>query len=108
MGLLKTAAKVAVATSVHGRVQRRQQSRWAAQDQAAAQAATPAPPLRSRLRPHSTRPRATTPMNCSPSSSSSVNSAMPVYSPTTNSRRRRRGSWPAKANGRGPRRLPWS
>ena len=42
MGLLKTAAKVAVASSVHGRVQRRQQSRWAAQDQAAAQAATSA------------------------------------------------------------------
>lgn len=40
MGLLKTAAKVAVASSVHGRVQRRQQSRWAAQDQAAAQPAT--------------------------------------------------------------------
>jgi hypothetical protein len=33
MGLLKTAAKVAVASSVHGRVQRRQQQRWAAQDQ---------------------------------------------------------------------------
>lgn len=32
MGLLKTAAKVAVASSVHGRVQRRQQERWAAQD----------------------------------------------------------------------------
>jgi len=53
MGLLKTAAKVAVASSVHGRVQRRQQNRWAAQDQAAAQAtpvtyapqpAAPAPP----------------------------------------------------------------
>ena len=42
MGLFKTAAKVAVASSVHGRVQRRQQSRWAAQDQAAAQ---PAPPV---------------------------------------------------------------
>ena len=41
MGLFKTAAKVAVASSVHGRVQRRQQSRWAAQDQAAAQAPTP-------------------------------------------------------------------
>ena len=35
MGILKTAAKVAVASSVHGRVQRRQQQRWAAQDQAA-------------------------------------------------------------------------
>jgi len=36
MGLLKTAAKVAVASSVHGRVQRRQQARWATQDQQAA------------------------------------------------------------------------
>jgi Short C-terminal domain len=43
MGLLKTAATVAVASSVHGRVQRRQQARWAAQDQAAG-AAMPAPP----------------------------------------------------------------
>ncbi|UQE76513.1 hypothetical protein MYK68_08085 [Gordonia sp. PP30] len=45
MGLLKTAAKVAVASSVHGRVQRRQQTRWAAQDAAAAGVpATPAAP----------------------------------------------------------------
>lgn len=36
MGLIKTGAKMAVASSVHGRVQRRQQQRWAAQDQAAA------------------------------------------------------------------------
>ena len=43
MGLLKTAATVAVASSVHGRIQRRQQNRWAAQDQAGA-AAMPAPP----------------------------------------------------------------
>jgi putative oligomerization/nucleic acid binding protein len=43
VGLLKTAATVAVASSVHGRVQRRQQNRWAAQDQANA-AATSAPP----------------------------------------------------------------
>ena len=45
MGLLKTAATVAVASSVHGRVQRRQQARWAAQDQQAAgwQAPQPAP-----------------------------------------------------------------
>ncbi len=42
MGLLKTAATVAVASSVHGRIQRRQQNRWAAQDQANA-AAVPAP-----------------------------------------------------------------
>ena len=40
MGLLKAAATVAVASSVHGRVQRRQQNRWAAQDQAS----MPAPP----------------------------------------------------------------
>ena len=43
MGILKTAATVAVASSVHGRVQRRQQARWTAQDQAGA-AAMPAPP----------------------------------------------------------------
>lgn len=42
MGLLKTAGKVAVASSVHGRVQRRQQQRWAAQDATAA--AAPAHP----------------------------------------------------------------
>ncbi|WP_298135098.1 SHOCT domain-containing protein [Micropruina sp.] len=41
MGLFKTAAKVAVASSVHGRVQRRQAERWAAKDQAAAAAAQP-------------------------------------------------------------------
>ena len=50
MGILKTAATVAVASSVHGRVQRRQQQRWAAQDQPAASAAAPpvpqqAPPM---------------------------------------------------------------
>ncbi len=44
MGLLKTAAKVAVASSVHGRIQRRQQQRWAAQDAAAA-APPPPPPV---------------------------------------------------------------
>ena len=43
MGILKTAATVAVASSVHGRIQRRQQQRWAAQDQAAAAAAPPPP-----------------------------------------------------------------
>jgi hypothetical protein len=43
VGLLKTAATAAVASSVHGRVQRRQQNRWAAQDQASA-AGMPAPP----------------------------------------------------------------
>ncbi len=48
MGLLKTAAKVGVASSVHGRVQRRQADRWATQDAAAAPAqqfvAVPAAP----------------------------------------------------------------
>jgi hypothetical protein len=44
MGLLKTAAKVAVASSVHGRVQRRQQQRWAGQDLQAAPAAVPVGP----------------------------------------------------------------
>ena len=44
MGLLKTAATVAVASSVHGRIQRRQQARWAAQDQAATDAPAPPPP----------------------------------------------------------------
>lgn len=44
MGILKTAVKVGVASSVHGRVQRRQQQRWAVQDQAAAMAAAPVPP----------------------------------------------------------------
>jgi hypothetical protein len=44
MGLLKTAAKAAVVSSVHGRVQRRQQQRWAAQDAAAGTAFPPAHP----------------------------------------------------------------
>ena len=44
MGILKTAATVAVASSVHGRVQRRQQNRWAAQDQGQAGQPAPAPP----------------------------------------------------------------
>ena len=39
MGLIKTVGTVAVASTVHGRIQRRQQQRWAAQDLAAAQAA---------------------------------------------------------------------
>lgn len=38
MGLLKTAARASVASSVHGRVQRRQQQRWAQEDQRLAQA----------------------------------------------------------------------
>jgi Short C-terminal domain len=44
VGLLKTAATVAVASSVHGRVQRRQQARWAAQEPAPAGVPPAAPP----------------------------------------------------------------
>jgi putative oligomerization/nucleic acid binding protein len=44
VGLIKTAATVAVASSVHGRIQRRQQARWAAQDQAAGGMPAPPPP----------------------------------------------------------------
>ena len=45
MGLLKTAARTAVASSVHGRVQRRESARWAQQDaHAAVPAAAAAPP----------------------------------------------------------------
>jgi putative oligomerization/nucleic acid binding protein len=44
VGILKTAATVAVASSVHGRIQRRQQQRWAAQDQAVGQAPPAAQP----------------------------------------------------------------
>lgn len=42
MSLLRTAAKVSVATRVHGRAQHKQQQRWAKPDQAAAPVA-PAP-----------------------------------------------------------------
>lgn len=47
MGLLKTAARAAVASSVHGRVQRRQQQRWAAAAQPvdAAPQVVAAPPV---------------------------------------------------------------
>lgn len=41
MGFLRTASRVAVASSVHGKVQRRQRASWAAQDAAAAAAAEP-------------------------------------------------------------------
>jgi hypothetical protein len=54
---LKTAAKVAVASSVHGRVQRRQQQRWAAQDQEAAGLAA-APPLPQQAQPQQAPPTA--------------------------------------------------
>lgn len=44
MSLLRTAGRAAVASSVHGRVQRRQQQRWAAQGAAAPAAPVPAAP----------------------------------------------------------------
>lgn len=44
MSLLRTATHMAVASSVHGKVQRRQARRWAAADQAAAAQAPVAPP----------------------------------------------------------------
>jgi len=66
MGILKTAATVAVASSVHGRVQRRQQARWAAQDQAAVAAAPPpapaaAPPVPAAAAPAPSAPAAPAP-----------------------------------------------
>jgi hypothetical protein len=42
MSLLRTAARVGVATSVHGRVRRRQAERWAAEDQQASAPTQPA------------------------------------------------------------------
>ena len=59
MGLLKTAATVAVASSVHGRVQRRQQNRWAAQDRAPGGA--PAPPPQAPAAPPPQAPAAPPP-----------------------------------------------
>jgi hypothetical protein len=43
MGLLRTARRAAVASAVHGRVQRRQHDRWAAAEQVASPAAPVAP-----------------------------------------------------------------
>ncbi|MDV6267672.1 MULTISPECIES: SHOCT domain-containing protein [Rhodococcus] len=47
MSFLRRASRVAVASSIHGNVQRRQRTRWAAEDQAkaAAQAVPPIPDL---------------------------------------------------------------
>jgi len=44
MRILRTAATVAVASTVHGHVQRRQQQRWAAEDQASAAGVPSQPP----------------------------------------------------------------
>ncbi|MGC0366823.1 hypothetical protein ABH922_004807 [Rhodococcus sp. 27YEA15] len=47
MSFIRRASRVAVASSIHGNVQRRQRTRWAAEDQAkaAAQPVTPIPDL---------------------------------------------------------------
>ena len=47
MSFLRRASRVAVASSIHGNVQRRQRTRWAAEDQAkaAAQVVPPIPDL---------------------------------------------------------------
>lgn len=42
MSFIRRAGRVAVASSIHGNIQRRQQTRWAQQDQARA-SASPAP-----------------------------------------------------------------
>ncbi len=57
MGLLKTAATVAVASSVHGRIQRRQQTRWAARDQAPADVPAPPPPAPYPAQPQPAQPQ---------------------------------------------------
>ena len=51
MGLFRTAAKVGVASSVHGRVQRRQRARWADQHQPVGPQPQPATPASSSARP---------------------------------------------------------
>lgn len=53
MSLIRRAGRVAVASSIHGNVQRRQHQKWSAQDQAAAQAAAvaQAPPAPAPLTP---------------------------------------------------------
>jgi len=63
MGLIKTAAKVAVASSVHGRVQRRQQQRWAAQDAAQQLQDIPAPAPHAADIPPAAAPVATSPID---------------------------------------------
>lgn len=45
MGIFKTAMKASVATRVAGNVHRKQQSRWAAEDQRAQQAPAPVAPV---------------------------------------------------------------
>jgi Short C-terminal domain len=73
VGILKTAATVAVASSVHGRIQRRQQQRWAAQDQAAGQAPPPAAqPAATQPPPEAAPPPQATPAPAAPAQAPSV------------------------------------
>jgi hypothetical protein len=65
VGILKTAATVAVASSVHGRIQRRQQQRWAAQDQAAGVGQAP-PPQAPQAPPQTFAPQAPPPPPAGP------------------------------------------
>ncbi|MBH5146368.1 MULTISPECIES: SHOCT domain-containing protein [Rhodococcus] len=44
MSFLRRASRVAVASSIHGNVQRRQRTRWAQQDQTSTASATPNTP----------------------------------------------------------------
>jgi Short C-terminal domain len=66
VSLLKTAAAAAVASSVHGRVQRRQQARWAAPQQSAAAPVAPAPPAPTPPAPVAPAPPAPTPQAPAP------------------------------------------
>ena len=77
MGILKTAATVAVASSVHGRIQRRQQQRWAAQDQAAGQAPPPAAQP-----PAAQPPAAQPPPEAAPPPQATPAPAMPAQPPS--------------------------
>ncbi|MFJ7619520.1 SHOCT domain-containing protein [Rhodococcus erythropolis] len=45
MSFLRRAGRVAVASSIQGNVQRRQRTRWAAEDQARAAQVQPVPPI---------------------------------------------------------------
>jgi len=77
VGILKTAATVAVASSVHGRIQRRQQQRWAAQDQAAGQAPPPAAQP-----PAAQPPAAQPPPEAAPPPQATPAPAMPAQPPS--------------------------
>jgi hypothetical protein len=76
VGILKTAATVAVASSVHGRIQRRQQQRWAAQDQAAGQAPPPA------AQPPAAQPPAAQPPEAAPPPQATPAPATPAQPPS--------------------------